>query len=194
MLVGRRKPITRIYCSPVPHIALSRDFHAQVSEQDLDWLRAYVWTADVRVRPDGSEEVYACRWVTLPNGRRRKLYMHREIVRLPNGFLVDHDNGDTLDNRRPNLRLATYTQNRYNMNGFGSSQYMGVSRDGKGWRARITRTREDGSREYLFSGNYRSEEEAARAYDEAALRLFGEFARLNFPIKMEKVVAVDVPF
>lgn len=179
----------------MPPVALSRGFEAQVSDRDLAWARSHTWTADVRIRPCGYEEVYATRWVTLPSGRRRKLYMHREIVRPPNGFLVDHLNGDTLDNRRSNLRLATYTQNRYNMNGFGSSSYMGVSRDGSRWRARITRTLDDGSREYLFSANFETEIEAARAYDEAARNLFGEFARLNFPEpEPEAPAEMQIPF
>lgn len=179
----------------MPLVALSRGFDAKVSEQDYEWARSLNWSADVRIRGDGSEEVYAARWVTLPDGRRRKLYMHREIVRPPNGLIVDHDNGDTLDNQRPNLRLSTYRQNRYNMDGSGSSRFMGVCRDGGRWRVRITRERDDGTREYLFSARFSCEIEAAHAYDEAALRLFGEFARLNFPQpEAEPIEEPPIPF
>lgn len=112
-------------------------------------------------------------------GKRRRL--HRLILDVPEGLLTDHINGNPLDNRRANLRLATTAQNAWNMRKHrGESVYKGVSnsRSHKGpkhWRARI---RHHG-REILL-GYFATEIEAARAYDEAARRLFGEFAFTNF--------------
>jgi hypothetical protein len=95
--------------------------------------------------------------------------------------LTDHINGDGLDNRRTNLRQATPTQNNANcgIRGHNTSGYKGVSlRPDRGnrWRATI---RIHGLQYFL--GLFDDVEDAARAYDAAALELFGDFARLNFP-------------
>lgn len=103
------------------------------------------------------------------------------LLQTTRGTLVDHANGNTLDNRRTNIRVATIAQNNYNQSkreGM-SSQYKGVSWDSRRgrWVAKITR-------EYKskFLGYYHNEWEAAKAYDVAAVEYFGEFARLNFEI------------
>jgi hypothetical protein len=98
----------------------------------------------------------------------------------PAGLLVDHRNGIGLDNRRANLRLATNSQNGCNKpkKKNTSSQFIGVSfhkKAGK-WACFI---RNKGRRTWL--GSFESEIDAARAYDEAAKKYHGEFARLNFP-------------
>jgi RimJ/RimL family protein N-acetyltransferase len=112
--------------------------------------------------------------------RRGSLLMHRLLTDAPPGQGVDHINGNGLDNRRTNLRLATKAQNGINRplppNGSPSSQYKGVAwfkRD-QCWRARI-------GKNSLHIGYYSSEEEAARAYDEKAKEIYGDFAWLNFP-------------
>ena len=114
------------------------------------------------------------------DGTKYTLYMHVLIMNPEPGYEVDHINGDTLDNRRCNLRLATSQQNRYNskksQHKNATSQYKGVQLFKGKWRARIGH---NGVRLYL--GKFPSEIEAAKAYDEKALELFGAFARLNFP-------------
>ena len=104
--------------------------------------------------------------------------LHRVVMQPEAGFDVDHRNGNPLDNRRCNLRLATRSQNCQNrQKRFGTvgSQYKGVFRSGRRWRAFI---RVKGVRSHL--GQFDSEMEAAIAYDDAARRFFGEFARPNF--------------
>jgi hypothetical protein len=106
--------------------------------------------------------------------------LHRVILNCPEGMTVDHINGNTMDNRRSNLRLATQSQNQMNRGSCrgSSSQYKGVSHHkltGK-FTAQI---RVDGKKRHL--GLFASEEEAARAYDVAAIQAFGEFARPNLP-------------
>lgn len=104
--------------------------------------------------------------------------MHRMILGLRPDQATDHINGDSLDNRRTNLRIATLSQNQHNRkpNKESASKYKGVSRTcgNSSWRAQI---RIKGEKMHL--GSFLIEEEAAQAYDEAALKYFGEFALTN---------------
>ena len=109
--------------------------------------------------------------------------MHNHILQAPLGLEVDHIDGNGLNNRRENLRLASHSQNLANQkrSRIGcSSKYRGVSwfkRTGI-WIAQITvRYHHRGL------GYFKDEKDAARAYDKAALEAFGEFAVLNFPNK-----------
>lgn len=109
--------------------------------------------------------------------KRKRVAMHRLILSASDGDVVDHINGDGLDNRRSNLRIVTIQQNAFNQKHHGgSSRHKGVSyrADSGTWRAYITK---DGKRRYL--GTFASEEDAARAYNNEAERLFGEHAKLN---------------
>ena len=115
--------------------------------------------------------------------RRLHQKMHRVILDAPAGIQVDHINGDGLDNRRCNLRLATRSQNGSNRRSKlgSSSSYLGVSLRRNGtWRAQIAKHGKT-----VWLGAFKLEEDAARAYDEAAKAMHGEFARLNFPDEIE---------
>lgn len=104
-------------------------------------------------------------------------YLHHFIIGKPQkGFVVDHKNGDKLDNRRDNLRLGTHGQNHANqgLQKNNTSGHKGViSKDGR-WIARI---KFDGRNKYI--GVFTSKKQAALAYNIAARELFGEFALLN---------------
>lgn len=91
--------------------------------------------------------------------------------------IIDHINRDPLDNRKSNLRICTHSQNCMNRIIVGKSGFRGVVVNGSGWAAHIKINRKT---QHL--GTYRTKEDAARAYDAAAQRLFGEFAVLNFPV------------
>ena len=103
------------------------------------------------------------------------VYLHRDLLGEP-ASEIDHKNGDTLDNRRQNLRIASRIQNTRNRRRIG--QFKGVV-----FRARSNRYEAkigvEGRRIWL--GQFPSAQEAARAYDDAARQYFGDFACLNFP-------------
>ncbi|MFF3620002.1 AP2 domain-containing protein [Streptomyces sp. NPDC002467] len=120
---------------------------------------------------------------------RSAVYMHRLIAGTPAGLETDHVNGDGLDNRRSNLRVATCSQNSANTwkprrsdGSTATSRFKGVTwdRSRSKWQAKITVDQHCKS-----LGRYDSEEEAARAYDAAAAARWGAFARLNFPVTRE---------
>lgn len=121
---------------------------------------------------------YAWRNIQKDNGEWTTARMHRLIMDAPSGVEVDHINGNGLDNRRCNLRLCTRSENSQNMrkrNGT-TSRFKGVcffKRLGL-WRARIMKDR----REYSL-GYFKDETAAAKAYNAAAVRHFGDFAKLN---------------
>jgi hypothetical protein len=107
--------------------------------------------------------------------------MHRQILKTPAHLFTDHINGNGIDNRRANLRVATPAQNAQwapRRKRESQSGYIGVhwAYGGLGWVATITA---DGKEYWL--GTYESVIDAAIARDLAALRLHGQFAVLNFP-------------
>lgn len=142
-----------------------------VDDADLPYLSSFKW-----YRKPAPRNTYALTSINMGRNKSRKLLMHRMLLGQPAGQLVDHINGDGLDNRRENLRLCTRGQNNANVpaQAISSSQYKGVTRSL--WRARGC---VDGRSVNL--GDHETEEAAARAYDAWAMEAHGEFAWLNFP-------------
>lgn len=112
--------------------------------------------------------------------------LHRYLMPAPKGYITEHKNGNTLDNRKENLRIATPSDNRANSKKQThrpmTSKYKGVCRkwdkrrqNWTNWKAYIAY-----KKQRIHLGSFKTEEEAARAYDAKAKELFGEFARLNF--------------
>jgi hypothetical protein len=107
--------------------------------------------------------------------------MHRQVLNFPDAEYIDHRNNDGLDNRKENIRPATRAQNNYNRQKYANnsrSKYKGVGfkRKGKKWSAQIGL-----GNKMIFLGYFKNEIDAAKAYDEAARKYYGEFASLNFP-------------
>lgn len=115
------------------------------------------------------------------------LYMHRIILNLNKGDKnqVDHINGNGLDNRKNNLRKCNHSLNGANRKSLGGySIFKGVSFDKK--RNLWTASLRFKYRRYNL-GRFIQEKEAALAYDEFAYNKFGDFAKLNFPLKLELI-------
>ena len=103
--------------------------------------------------------------------------MHRALINVPAGMQTDHIDGNGLNNLRSNLRIATCAQNQFNALGWGGkSNFKGVtwSKEKKKWisKIRITCRR-------LHLGYFHTELDAAKAYNEAALKYHGAFAKIN---------------
>jgi hypothetical protein len=158
-------------------IPLTQGKFAIVDPIDYERLAKYKW--HLSKSPTGS---YAARWQRIwPGGPRKKIWMHRQVIDVPEHLLCDHVNGNGLDNRNANLRPATVSQNLCNRPKRKSktrSKYKGLEYDRiqRKWKARI---QYNGRKIYL--GSFASEVDAAKAYDKKAKVLFGEFARFNFP-------------
>jgi len=142
---------------------------------------------------DRFEEVKQIAWYfdgSSKKGKYIKAKPKGKTIRLhqflyPEHEVLDHINGDTLDNRACNLRAVTKSQNAMNRNtsNIGKSKFKGVNKpdNAKTWRATIAQ-----SGKKIHIGCFATEEEAARAYDKKAKEIFGEFARLNFPLGTAK--------
>lgn len=154
-----------------------RDHVAVVDEADAGLVAGYRWRAVHRPRSNVWYVEATTR--TLDGSRSRTVGIHRIILGEPMER-IDHINGDGLDNRRANLRLADPSQNCQNrpVRTGSLSQFKGVAwhRLGHGWEARIQAR---GHRHWL--GIFQDPADAARAYDAAARELHGAFARVNFP-------------
>jgi hypothetical protein len=160
------QPLTETYRL----IPLTQRQNAIVDVADFDFLSRWNWYADWR--PD--IKTFYVR--TRDNGK--VLYMHK--VLFPDSAEVDHRNSNGLDNRRENLRPCTSSQNRHNtrIRSNNRSGFKGVHwhKAAKKWSAEIW---VNSMKNYI--GLFLSAEDAARAYDEKAKELHGDFAHLNFP-------------
>jgi hypothetical protein len=162
----------------VREIPLTRGHVALVDAADYERVAAKKWAT---VLCHGTQPRAQHYW---REGRRvRAIGLGRFILDAPAGLVVDHINGDPLDNRRVNLRLCTQADNAMNRRKHsgqktGRNPFKGVfpQKVGGKFFARVTCRGVD----YRL-GTFATAEEAARAYDAKARDLHGEFARLNFP-------------
>lgn len=155
-------------------VPLSRGLVAIVDDEDFDRVTRLRWYATpVQQR---ERRFYAITSVA-SDGRSRTIYMHRLILNAGAKQIVDHANNDGLDNRRANIRIGTRSLNNANARwAVGKSGFRGVYQKSSRWSVQIWR---DGQRHTI--GSFADKEDAARAYDAAALAFFGDFATLNFP-------------
>ncbi len=150
-------------------VPLTRGLVALIDDEDAERVLAYKWHA----APVSPGCIYATRW----GGRssaKSTVYLHRALMDPPDGMMVDHVNGNTLDCRRSNMRLVTNQQNSWNRKARRSNPIgvLGVTRRKSGkFEARILVSWQN-----LALGTFRTVEEASAAYKAAALKYRGEYA------------------
>jgi hypothetical protein len=158
----------------VNNIKLNGGFVAVVDEEDYEWLNKYTWKVANKFCEANR---YVITIVEL-DGKQKTILMHRMIMKPSDGVYVDHINGNKLDNRRCNLRLCTIAENNLNKRGSSykkSSKYKGVYKCTQTtWLACIVHNKKQHN-----IGFFKNEIEAAKAYNVAAIKYHGEFARLN---------------
>jgi hypothetical protein len=170
-------------------VPLGHGVFALVDEGDFARVMAFRWNAKRATKQPGV--LYAQRTVRLGVGRKAKktsVQLHRFIVGALPGQYVDHRSGDTLDNRRGNLRVTDARGNATNVTRSSNQArggFKGVSwnKHAKKWQATIGvgPVKASGRRALVYLGLFADPADAARAYDAAAREHFGEFASLNFP-------------
>jgi len=153
-------------------IPLTQGKVAIIDRSDYDLVSPFKWCA-----AKSGNRWYAVRTTYIPT--KKTIRLHRLLLNSKPNEKCDHINHDGLDNRRSNLRVATNSQNMMNqfkLSGTTSSHFKGVvwhKRD-KIWEASI-RLNQRG----IYLGRFSDEVEAAKAYNMAAIKYFGEYARLN---------------
>ena len=159
------------HSKPTPGVAeipLTKGAVALIDERDLPLVANVKWCLC---------NGYAVRSVRQPSGKTKHFRMHRVIMDAPDDMEVDHIDGDRLNNRRSNLRLCTSEQNTHNRpkhNTGGSRIYKGVRKRNNRYVAEICVARKN-----ISLGSFLTAEDAAHAYDCAAIKYHGEFANLN---------------
>lgn len=152
-------------------IELTQGLFTMIDDEDFELVSSFSWHF--------SSHGYAIR-----NHEGRKQRLHRMLLGLVlgDGIQVDHVNGDKLNNTRANLRVCTNAENMHNRgktkkntSGFKGVSLMKDRARKNPWRAVIQLNDKN-----HHLGLFNTKEEAARAYDEAAKELHGEFALLNF--------------
>lgn len=150
-------------------ITLSNGNQVMVDDKDYNYLVQFSWIT----RSDG----YPARLFPYKKGEKQKyIYMHHDLLKTKE--LVDHKNGNNLDYRRSNLRIANKQKNaancklhKHNTSGYKGVSYMKLNKIFRGYIVYKDKQ--------ISLGCFKSAEEAAKAYDKKALELFGEFARTN---------------
>ncbi len=152
----------------VKYIPLGQRQFAIVDGTDFEWLKRHKW------RLLGGEGVvgYAYRYE-----RGKKIFMHREIMQTPPGFVADHKDRNPLHNRRSNLRNCRPQENQHNRRRApNQSGFVGVYPYRQKWRAEI-----HSGGKVVYREVFDDPVQAAKARDRKAYELFGSFAYLNFP-------------
>ncbi|MDD4292006.1 MAG: HNH endonuclease [Clostridia bacterium] len=145
-------------------LELSRGKVAIVDDETYIWLKKYKWT----LSGSGKYALYYPK----RNGKRRLIQMHRIIMNAKKREIVDHIDGNGLNNQKENLRIVTHRQNMLNKKNL--KKKIGITRHQKGYWARIRV-----EKKHISLGVYENEDDAIRAYEDAARKYYGDKAFLS---------------
>lgn len=153
-------------------IKLTKGRYALVDDSDYDELSNYKWCVIKNLNT-----FYATSHAYIDD-KRTTIRMHRIIMNPPEGMIIDHKNGDGLDNQKSNLRICTYSENSRNINSHknSTSKYIGVSYSSS-YGTWLSMIMVDGKNKSL--GYFKTELEAAIIRNIAARKYYKEFAKLN---------------
>lgn len=142
-----------------------KGLYALVDADDFNMVSNYKWSLRAG---------YVAAYIP---GSGKHMSLHRMIMNPPRDMVMDHINFDKLDNRKCNLRVCTRSNNSIHRKPYGSKRFKGIHFDKtrKKWNVSL-RCRNS----FVWIGRFNDPMSAARAYDEKAKQLHGEFAYLNF--------------
>lgn len=147
-----------------------KGYEVIIDDDDYEKISRYSWSIY------GAGKPYFAAYSHVENGKNIKIILHRIILGKSNGMIIDHINGNTLDNRKCNLRFCTKTENSRNRKRNLKSKYKGIcfhESTGK-WEARIKVNKKS-----IYLGIYNSPEDAHIAYCKAAKKYHGDFANFG---------------
>jgi hypothetical protein len=154
-------------------IQLTQGKVAIVDDEDYDYLNQFKWFAN-----NNNGKFYVGRSITVSKNKKIRIFMHRFIMKPEKVMVIDHLDGNPLNNQKNNLRICTHAENMRNskINTNNKSGYKGVSfqENRNNYRASIKFNNKT-----INIGNFINPIDAARAYNAAALKYHGEFANLN---------------
>ncbi len=163
-------------------INLTKGFVTEIDDEDYSIIKNYSWCVDIK-KHNGYTINYAIAGTKKPDGKRTTIYMHRLLMNAPKGVLVDHKDRDGLNNHRHNLRLTDKIGNARNQIKKDSIEGRQVTSRYKGvyWskRDQIYASRITVRGKMIRLGSFQNEVDAAKAYNNKAKEIFGEFAKLN---------------
>lgn len=164
------------------NIKLTQGLITIIDDSDSAIVQQHSWHASFK---NGTP--YAQSSIKDESGKYKNVLLHRKLMNAGSDQIVDHINGNTLDNRRSNLRFATSAENARNKRSSSKYGHSGVRKVNGSWNALISPNGID-----IALGTYPTIELAAAAYNEAAKAIFGEFAKLNSvepnPTLLENIV------
>jgi len=153
-----------------------------IDGEDFDKIKEYTWGVNYNKNADS---FYIKTNKRLDINKRTVILLHRLIMNYPKNMVIDHINGNTLDNRKENLRVCTIGENSCNCKKYSNgklSKFKGVSFDKnvKKYKAYIKK-----NRKYIHLGYFMTEKEASEAYDVASKKYHGEYSKTNYKLQKE---------
>ena len=154
-------------------IQLTQGKVALVDDEDFEYLNQWKWYAN-----NMKGNFYATKAITVSKCKQKIISMHRLIMKPEKGYVIDHIDGNSLNNQKNNLRICTHAENMRNSKIYSNntSGFKGVywHKQTAKWMAYISY-----NNKITHLGLFINPKDAARAYNEAAIKFHVEFAKLN---------------